>query len=71
MAANLIVELPHGIAYSLGDDMVCIRTLDVGREVELPCEAISINEDRGAVLRSVRILGVCDQYYVCFQYQPL
>ena len=55
VAADLIVELPHGIAYSLGDDMVCIRTLDNGREVELPYEA------QHAATVSPRMLGILEE----------
>ena len=65
-AANLILELPHGIAYSLEDEMVCLRELEEGEQVELDCEGVAFADDFGPVLRSVRIIGLCDQYYVCF-----
>ena len=65
-AANMILELPHGIAYSLGDEMICTRELDNGEEVELPCDGVAIEDENGPVLRNVRILGLCGQYYVCF-----
>ena len=34
---NLILELPNGIAFYVGDEMVCTRELESGEKAELQC----------------------------------
>lgn len=69
---NLVLELPNGIAYYVGDEMVCTRELETGKKVELQCEGVGFSDGSGdEVLRSVRILSLCGQFHVCFENEPL
>lgn len=44
---NLVLELPHGIAYSIGLEMICTRELDSGESVQLGCEGVSFPDQNG------------------------
>lgn len=69
---NLVLEIPNGIAYYIGDQMVCTRKLSNGEKAQLECEGVEFSDGLGGlVLRSVRIHSLCGQYHVCFEDEPI
>ena len=69
---NLVLEIPNGIAYYAGEDMVCTRELESGEKAELECQGVEFSDGTGGlVMRSVRILSLCGQYHVCFENEPI
>ena len=40
---NLILELPNGIAFYVGDEMVCTRELESGEKAELQCQGVEFS----------------------------
>ena len=41
---NLILEIPNGIAYYVGDEMVCTRELKSGEKAELQCQGVEFSD---------------------------
>ena len=74
---HLILDLPHEVAYEFEQEpgkFQCARQLENGEFVERECELVSVPSmppNTGQILRTVRLLNICDQYYVCFSNEPI
>jgi len=70
---HLILSLPHEVAYQTDprNEMICVRELETGEIVRLKCEIATVQGEDGQIIRSARLLGLCDRYYVCFENEPV